>query len=111
MSDICLACHKDWKQFYKNHDCELGKFQTENNHLVNENKELKELCKELVEVCEFYKDKNNWQSVQVGYGTVSQIIYKDLEDLSTDDTIRLFGGKRARSVLTKHEKLIREIQG
>lgn len=54
----------------------------------------------LRECVEFYGEVFNWRDSgqDYGHGTIKP---DDKEDLSEDDRVRLFGGKRARQVLKK----------
>lgn len=56
-------------------------------------------CKIAVEALRFYATDENWQSVNVGYGSRSQVKNHDLFDTSTDCTQRLVGGYCAMKAL------------
>ncbi len=71
--------------------------------LEDERNKEQEKIKSLIKALEFYADENNWQSIQVGYGSRSQIKHYDLFDTSTDDTQRLVGGFKAREILKEYK--------
>ena len=72
-------------------------------NLGNEVRNLKAQLKEAEKVIDFYADKNNWLSVQVGYGD-KIIIKNDLSDHENDDQGDNLGGERAREYKTKYNK-------
>jgi hypothetical protein len=89
-----MAYHSDGTtcSFAEEYEEDVLALEKELNKLQAENKKLRE-------VLEFYADSENWQSVQVGYGSRSQIKNKDLQDTSSDDRPRLVGGFIAREAL------------
>jgi hypothetical protein len=72
--------------------------------MVNELSKLRAQLDECEKVVAFYGNKENWQSLQVGYGDKSQIKWHDIEDISSDDRVKEFGGKKAREYQAKYSQ-------
>ncbi len=116
-SDTCCVLHID---IMNAHNEELKKLQAENAKLEKKlshtnqimdamtktsqyNFKLQAENDKLKECVEFYGEVFNWRDSgqDYGHGTIKP---DDKEDLSEDDRVRLFGGKRARQVLKELEE-------
>ena len=93
---MSIKCLCDQSVGYTCESCEFERLEDSIKKLKAENEKLKKCV-------EFYSEVFNWRDSgqYYGHGTIKT---DDKEDLSDDDRVRLFGGKRARQVLKELEE-------